>query len=235
VTSLEIALKEYADDLRQLAEEMLLLPPETVRNAAGAAQVWTIARRLAQTYIDEHPAKKPTKPPATAGVVLTFDGACYPYNPGGLATYGWQLFNDNVLYAEGNGIAAYENTPLATCNVAEYAGLVAGLQHFSNSPLLWALEPPNNKLRIFGDSQLVIQQISGRWRCKKAHLERYRDYALSLLAGTPFTAEWRTRNDNDACDSLAQQAYDNWKAGNDMPALIIPEVKKPRGLLKNRT
>jgi ribonuclease HI len=104
---------------------------------------------------------------------LYFDGACEPVNPGGIATYGWCLYNNiGSLIKSDCGIAAVGNG--STNNVAEYAGLEAGLQYLAEQKMQVVL-------LCLGDSKLVVEQVAGRWRCNKVHLQEARDRVRALL------------------------------------------------------
>ncbi|MGH3445072.1 MAG: reverse transcriptase-like protein, partial [Nocardioidaceae bacterium] len=76
-------------------------------------------------------------------------------NPGD-AAYGAVLFDA----ATGEVIAERAETiGVATNNVAEYHGLIAGLE-------LYAEHSPDAELEVRMDSKLVVQQMSGNWKIK---------------------------------------------------------------------
>jgi len=55
---------------------------------------------------------------------------------------------------------------ISSCNTAEYLALL--------DPVQWLVEFPDPKefqVQIFGDSQLVVNQVSGRWKVRKDHLK----------------------------------------------------------------
>lgn len=95
----------------------------------------------------------------------------------------------------------------ATNNVAEYRGLIAGLEA--------AVELGATEADIRLDSKLVVEQMSGRWRVKHAALQ-----PLALAAGrlvrsldsARFT--WIPRERNKHADRLANEAMDE-QAGID--------------------
>src|SRR3978361_342920 len=60
----------------------------------------------------------------------------------------------------------------ATNNVAEYRGLIAGLES--------AAEIGANEVAAQLDSKLVVEQMSGRWTVKHPHLMPLRSRALEL-------------------------------------------------------
>lgn len=105
--------------------------------------------------------------------VLYFDGACEPKNPGGYATYGFVvLARDGKLVAYGRGSLGKMRS--STNNVAEYAALVSGLK----CCLTYRITPA----KVFGDSQLVVNQVTANWRCKSSRLAKYLKRARSLFA-----------------------------------------------------
>ncbi|XP_024182357.1 uncharacterized protein LOC112187701 [Rosa chinensis] len=87
----------------------------------------------------------------------------------------------------------------ASNNVAEYEALVAGLQI--------ALELGVQHLRIFSDSQLVMNQVSGNFEAKESHMSSYQALARALvqrLASYVITQIPRAKNDK--ADALAKIA-----------------------------
>ncbi|NMM22866.1 MAG: bifunctional RNase H/acid phosphatase [Phycicoccus sp.] len=123
-------------------------------------------------------------------------------NPG-LAGYG-ALVRDAV---SGTVIAERaESLGIASNNVAEYSGLVAGLKA--------ALDiDPAAEVVVRLDSKLLVEQMSGRWKIKQPDLRRLalqaRDIAASLSdAGGSVTYTWVPRAENSAADALANSAMD---------------------------
>ncbi|WP_410788124.1 bifunctional RNase H/acid phosphatase [Kribbella sp. C-35] len=98
---------------------------------------------------------------------------------------------------------------IATNNVAEYSGLIAGLE-------LAAEYAPNASIEVRMDSKLVIEQMAGRWKIKHPDLQPLAIKAQSLA---PFGTEWTwvPRAQNSAADALANNALD----GVDIP--LTPE------------
>jgi broad specificity phosphatase PhoE/ribonuclease HI len=90
---------------------------------------------------------------------------------------------------------------LATNNVAEYRGLIAGLEEAAN---LGATE-----VDVYMDSKLVIEQMSGRWKVKNADLADLHGQATALarrFAKVSYT--WMPREQNSHADRLANEAMD---------------------------
>jgi ribonuclease HI len=104
---------------------------------------------------------------------IYFDGACAPVNPGGVATFGWRLVAPSGrLIAVDRGEVC--RGPGATNNVADWHALWRALRFLAEQG--W-----RGRLQIHGDSQLVEDQLTGRWGCHKEHLRRCRDSCLALL------------------------------------------------------
>src|ERR1035437_7339709 len=98
--------------------------------------------------------------------VAWFDGACEPVNPGGTATSGAIVKDEEgtVLLAEGRLVGKGEGM---SNNVAEYAAIIRVFEYLmSRSP---------GHVIVHGDSNLAINQLSGKWRVCKG---LYRAFAL---------------------------------------------------------
>ncbi|MCU1621475.1 MAG: Phosphoglycerate mutase [Frankiales bacterium] len=130
-------------------------------------------------------------------------------NPGP-AGYGAVVISEDgeVLVERAAGIGS------ATNNVAEYSGLIAGLQA--------ALEVGATHVDVRMDSKLVVEQVSGRWQVKNEGLRPLAREATQLLGRfDSFTATWIPRERNKYADRLANEAMDAaaqghiWKPGGD--------------------
>lgn len=120
---------------------------------------------------------------------LTFDGASYG-NPGpASAAYRLTLGREEI---------ASDAWPIghATCNVAEYRALIGGLQR--------ARQLEADRLRVRGDSQLIIDQVAGRWKVKSPGLRPLHAEAVALVETFEnVELRWVPRERNVACDELA--------------------------------
>jgi probable phosphoglycerate mutase len=99
---------------------------------------------------------------------------------------------------------------IATNNVAEYSGLIAGLE-------LAREYAPNASIEVRMDSKLVIEQMAGRWKIKHPDLQ---PLAIKAQGLAPFGTEWTwvPRAQNAAADALANNALD----GVDIPLTPAP-------------
>jgi ribonuclease H / adenosylcobalamin/alpha-ribazole phosphatase len=93
-----------------------------------------------------------------------------------------------------------------TNNVAEYRGLLAGLD-------LYVEHTPDAQLEVRMDSKLVIEQMAGRWKIKHANLRPLAARAAQLAPfGTVWT--WVPREQNADADRLANLAMDAAATGD---------------------
>lgn len=134
-----------------------------------------------------------------------FDGMCQPRNPGGIACYGFiiQKKNERVnkIYEEA-GIAFEPFSDESSNNVAEYVGLIRLLE--------WLFNNGYNKSAILiqGDSQLIINQICGKYRVRSEKLMLYYERTKSLIKNFDnLQIEWIPRDKNKEADDLANKAY----------------------------
>ena len=89
---------------------------------------------------------------------------------------------------------------VATNNVAEYRGLIAGLE-------LARQHTPEADLEVRMDSKLVIEQMAGRWKVKHPSMVPLAIEARKLAPpGVVWT--WVPREDNKAADAILNSALD---------------------------
>ncbi|MDQ6525384.1 bifunctional RNase H/acid phosphatase [Nocardioides sp. LHD-245] len=150
------------------------------------------------------------RPGPVERVVVEADGGSRG-NPGP-AAYGAVLRDA----ASGKVLAEDARTlGIATNNVAEYAGLVAGLA-------LAAEYAPGAQVEVRMDSKLVVEQMSGRWKIKHPDMQALAAEARALAAaGTTYT--WMPRARNAHADRLANEALDGTRSGVSVPGDGIPD------------
>jgi len=117
-------------------------------------------------------------------------------NPGP-AAYGYVLEGEDgtVLASHGEAIG------VATNNVAEYRGLVAGLSR--------AVQLGIDELEVVSDSELLVKQMRGEYRVKNAALRELSLEAARLarqLGRVNYTAV--RREHNELADRLVNEALD---------------------------
>ncbi|MGV0627106.1 bifunctional RNase H/acid phosphatase [Mycolicibacter minnesotensis] len=138
-------------------------------------------------------------------VVVEADGGSRG-NPGP-AGYGAVVFSADRAEVLGE---AKEAIGVATNNVAEYRGLIAGL---TEAARLGAAD-----VGVFMDSKLVVEQMSGRWKVKHPDLITLHRQARDLASGFDHIRyAWIPREKNSHADRLANEAMDA-AAGLSAPA-----------------
>ena len=89
----------------------------------------------------------------------------------------------------------------ATNNEAEYQALIDGLKAVA--------EWKPDRLEIYLDSKLVVEQMKGSYRVKKPELKRKYDEAKKLLGGfSEVVIAYNERESNRGADDLANRALD---------------------------
>ncbi|MFC9627425.1 bifunctional RNase H/acid phosphatase [Streptomyces sp. NPDC056930] len=130
---------------------------------------------------------------------------------------------------------AAEYIGVATNNVAEYKGLIAGLKAAK------ALVPDASadgalQVRVRMDSKLVVEQMSGRWKIKHPDMKPLAAEAARILPAAAVTYEWIPREKNKHADRLANEAMDagkrgkQWEPSSSTAALDIPRPSTTAGL-----
>ncbi|WP_432026593.1 bifunctional RNase H/acid phosphatase [Streptomyces sp. 1222.5] len=110
---------------------------------------------------------------------------------------------------------------VATNNVAEYRGLLAGLR------AAHALDPTAT-VHVRMDSKLVIEQMSGRWKIKHPAMKPLATEARSVFPPDQVAYEWIPRERNKHADRLANEAMDagakggQWSPSSSRAALDTP-------------
>ena len=117
-------------------------------------------------------------------------------NPGPAAfAYVLEAENGTVLDARGEAIG------VATNNVAEYRALVAGLAK--------ALELGVTELEVVSDSELLVKQMRGEYRVKKAALRELSLEAARLARQFEHVTYTAVRREhNELADRLVNDALD---------------------------
>jgi ribonuclease H / adenosylcobalamin/alpha-ribazole phosphatase len=129
-------------------------------------------------------------------VVIEADGGSRG-NPGpaGYGAVVWTADRSTVLAETKQAIGR------ATNNVAEYRGLIAGLDD--------ALKLGATEAAVFLDSKLLVEQMSGRWKVKHPDLVELHAQARQLASRFDrISYTWVPRARNSYADRLANEAMD---------------------------
>jgi ribonuclease HI len=130
------------------------------------------------------------------GLIEVFiDGLAEPTNPG-TGTYGFVVYKEGTKLKEGCGLAGR----LVTNNFAEYEALIQGL--------LAVREYSAGRVNVMSDSQLLVNQMAGRWKVKKgAYLEKYKEARKLAETFKSLGFVWIPREMNQEADELTRVAY----------------------------
>ena len=130
------------------------------------------------------------------------DGCCFPKNPNGWMGMG-------SLIVDQDGKIEFENScykkpdPNNTNNVAEYGALYYVLKYFIDSKLT------DEQIIVYGDSKLVIMQMSGEWKIKDSGGKYVKGAKICRDMVRKFSNInfiWIPREQNDECDALSRKA-----------------------------
>ena len=159
--------------------------------------------------------KKDSPDDSPANVLVYFDGAAEPTNPGH-GGYGMvALHRDTlVILAEGwrylgNGI---------TNNVAEWEGCLAALAWITEHYILHK----GCVYELRGDSMLVLKQLTGYYGCHKPHLAGLTSEGRRMLQNLPsLMVRWVPRERNTLADERSKLAVANYITPVDDPDLMF--------------
>ncbi|XP_019427152.1 PREDICTED: uncharacterized protein LOC109335473 [Lupinus angustifolius] len=143
----------------------------------------------------------------------------------------WEMYFDGAVNMHGNGVGAVIISPVGkqypvaikldfecTNNIVEYEECI--------NDLLFACELNVKKLRVFGDSTLIIYQVNGEWQTKNTKLIPYQKY-LSFLAKKfeEICFSHVTRDKNQFANALATLAVMTKLEvhANVRPVRVIPQ------------
>ena len=112
---------------------------------------------------------------------------------------------------------AAEFIGVATNNVAEYRGLIAGLRAAR------AIDPEAT-VEVRMDSKLIVEQMSGRWKIKHPDMRPLAAEAQGVFPRGRVSYQWMPRAQNKHADRLANEAMDAGKAGKQWVAKPLPQA-----------
>lgn len=97
-----------------------------------------------------------------------------------------------------------------TNNTAEYEALIYALEWLRR----FCSDQAPHSARFLLDSKLVVEQVSGHWKVKEAHLKQFVTKAQSIISSLPIsiTLSYVPRAQNTHADSLVNQALDKHSA-----------------------
>ncbi len=90
-----------------------------------------------------------------------------------------------------------------TNNEAEYMALIMLLKAAKDRGI--------RSLRVFGDSKLVVSQVSRQWKINLPHLRLLAKEAWDLADGMDISYSWIPREENKRADMLSNEGIDGAK------------------------
>ena len=138
---------------------------------------------------------------------LTADGGSRG-NPGP-AAYGAVVTENGKVIAELCDVVG-----IATNNVAEYSGLLAGLIHIHGLD-------PEATIEVAMDSKLVVEQMSRRWQIKHADMRDLAKQCRDAHNPSLVTYSWIPREENSHADKLVNKALDG--GTTHKPTAVVQE------------
>jgi len=94
--------------------------------------------------------------------------------------------------------------------VAEYLALIEGLTAVA--------EWKPDRLEVFLDSKLVVEQVNGNYKVKNAALQPLAAKATRLMGGfSDITVAYVPREKNKGADALANKGIDDWAGSSSKP------------------
>ena len=128
--------------------------------------------------------------------IVTADGGARS-NPVGPAAYGAVVYENNEVLKElGASIGVASN------NVAEYSGLIAGLKAVNEID-------PSATILAKMDSKLVVEQMSGRWKVKHPNMQKLVKEAFAAHDPKLVSYQWIPREENSHADSILNDVLDS--------------------------
>ncbi len=156
-------------------------------------------------------------------ILIHFDGACGPRNPGGIGTWAYiiQRMEEKpegpriYTFLESNYGAIGEG-PEMTNNRAEYHGLLESLKAVER------LDVSGETLLIYSDSSLVVNMVNKTWGGRtphkdKPHLKKLLFHCWAYLEDKDYTIRWIPREHNESCDYLSKLAIRDFRAKGRQP------------------
>lgn len=136
---------------------------------------------------------------------INCDASIQPFNPGGLVAWAFIVKqNKEIIHKDHN--VSVRGGPMATGNVGEYHAVIAALH--------WLISRPkklqNIPAIIMSDSEVVINQLNGDYRCHEPRLAKLNEIAKKAVKqyNSRIIFKWVPRKKNKEADAYSREAYD---------------------------
>ena len=103
-----------------------------------------------------------------------------------------------------------------TNNEAEYNAVIRLLKAAADMGV--------EEIKVHGDSNLVVKQLSKVWRIREPHLAELANEAWDASRGMKVTYVWVPREYNKEADALSNEAIDNHKKSEKEPEFMWAEM-----------
>lgn len=124
-------------------------------------------------------------------LIIHTDGACFG-NPGPMGI-------GVVIYKEGKLVKEIsEYIGKGTNNIAEYSAVLRALE--------FAKKEGANEIEIRSDSQLLVKQLTGKYKIKSPHLKELRSKIAVFENSIKVKYKWVPREQNELADCLSKEA-----------------------------
>lgn len=134
--------------------------------------------------------------------IIYCDGLCEPTNPNGYACWAFVVTqNEKVIYHNEGCVGHGEGM---TNNIAEYHSLLNALLYCFRSKVFQA--------QIRMDSQLVVNQVNGDWKCNKESLRQLLARCARGMEIVDANLTWIPREQNEIADKYSRVAYNKSRA-----------------------
>ncbi len=152
-----------------------------------------------------------------------FRGAPQDYHlsdDAGFMCYGWVILRDGLVIARGHG--GYASALDASSNVAEYLGLIEGME------ALLDMQASKEMIVICGDAKSVIEQMQGRASVTATSIKPLHKRASKLVQHFPrIHWIWTPRRNNHTADSLTRRALRQIRAFPQDYDTIFQHSRRP--------
>ena len=129
-------------------------------------------------------------------LTINTDGACFG-NPGPMGIGAVISKNGKII----GQISEYIGK--GTNNIAEYTAVLRALQH--------AKKLGETEIEIRSDSQLIVKQLTGKYKIKAPHLRELKHRILEVSKDMELNFKWVPREENAVADKLSKDAILNKK------------------------
>jgi ribonuclease HI len=141
---------------------------------------------------------------------------CDGANENGQSGWGFWIEEDGKKIEEKWGVLE------GTSNEAEWTAVVEATKRAKEI---------GEEVEIFSDSNLIINQLTGKWRTKAPHLKHFVRSARENLLGITWSAEWIPREENECADELSKRGILRKSSSFPKPSMYRAYLRD-KGLLK---